>query len=282
MSRSSAVPPALHGVRVVTIALNVPGPLAAASLRDAGAYVSKIEPPQGDPLASYAPGWYSELHDGIPTERIDLKAETGRTRVRELLADADLFLASQRPSALSRLGVDASTLLDARSPDGSPLFPRLRWLNIVGDTARPEDAGHDLTYLARAGLLGGELPRSVFADVIAAERAFAVALLLLRQAPGARAQIGISDALAPLVAARRHGLTGPGALLGGDLAAYGIYAARAGHVAVAALEPRFRQRLYELLGLEIDADLSEAMRARTAEEWEHWADEHDLPIARVR
>jgi crotonobetainyl-CoA:carnitine CoA-transferase CaiB-like acyl-CoA transferase len=264
------------------MALNVPGPLAAARLRDAGAHVSKIEPPQGDPLASYAPGWYRELHDGISIERIDLKAEPGRTRARELLADADLFLASQRPSALARLGVDAATLLDARSPGSSPLFPRLRWLNIVGDAARPEEPGHDLTYLARAGLLGREMPRSVFADVVSAEHAFAVALLLLRQPPGARAQIGISDALAPLVAARRHGLTGPGTLLGGGLAAYGIYAARIGHVAIAALEPRFRQRLYELLGLEIDADLSEAMRARTAEEWERWADEHDLPIARVR
>ena len=32
-------------------------------------------------------------------------------------------------------------------------FPPLRHVNIVGDTANPEEPGHDLTYQARAGLL---------------------------------------------------------------------------------------------------------------------------------
>src|SRR5687768_2587913 len=97
----------LHGTRIVTMALNAPGPLAASKLRDQGATVIKVEPPTGDPLESYVPAWYHELHARITVERIDLKSAEGAQRVRALLAEADLFLASQRPNALARLALDA-------------------------------------------------------------------------------------------------------------------------------------------------------------------------------
>src|SRR5688500_14705029 len=185
----------LKGIRVVSIALNAPGPVAASRLRDAGATVTKVEPPAGDPLEGYVPGWYRELHVGITVERMDLKSAEGGARMRTLLNDADLLLASQRPAALARLGMDADTLLHPSSRCN-----HLRWLNIVGELDDPELPGHDLTYLAKAGLLGSEVPRTLFADILTAEHAFATALLLLRQPPGARAQIGLYDSLAPLVA----------------------------------------------------------------------------------
>jgi alpha-methylacyl-CoA racemase len=266
----------LHDVRVVTIALNAPGPVAAARLREAGATVIKVEPLSGDPLQAYCAGWYRELHQGIAVERIDLKSAAGRSQMRELLTVTDLFLASQRPSALERLGLDADTLL---SP--SSRLDHLRWLNIVGELGAPETPGHDLTYLAKAGLLGREIPRSLFADVLAGEHAFARALLLLRQPPGARAQVGLYDTLAPLVAARTHGLTGPGSMLGGALPVYGLYEAREGRIAVAALERHFQVRLYQELNLPLGADLTAVFRDRTAGEWERWAREHDLPISIV-
>jgi crotonobetainyl-CoA:carnitine CoA-transferase CaiB-like acyl-CoA transferase len=266
----------LAGVRVVTIALNAPGPLAAARLRECGATVLKVEPPGGDPMKRVCRGWYDELHRGVTVEEIDLKSDAGRARLRPWLGDADLFLASQRPSALARLGLDAATLLAADSP-----ARRLRHLNIVGEVARPEIAGHDLTYLARAGLLGAELPRTLAADVLGSERAFSTALLLLREPPGARAEVGLFDALEPLVAPLRHGLTGPGSVFE-RLPWYRVYAAREGRVAVAALEPHFTARLYAALEAPEGADLSAAFLARTAAEWEAWGDRHDLPIAALR
>lgn len=259
------------------MALNAPGPVAASKLRRAGATVVKVEPPTGDPLEGYVPGWYRELHDSVTVERLDLKTAAGGSRMRALLADADLLLASQRPSALQRLGLDADTLLHPASR-----LAHLRWLNIVGDLDDVEVPGHDLTYLAKAGLLGSELPRTIFADVLAAENAFATALLLLRQAPGARAQVGLFDSLQPLVAPLRHGLTGPGTLLGGQLSAYGVYDAREGRVAVAALEPHFRRRLYAALDLPIDSDLTGVFVTRSAREWEAWALSQDLPIVALR
>ena len=267
----------LEGIRVVTIALNAPGPVAAAKLRDTGAAVIKVEPPGGDPMAHFCPGFYNELHHGLTVERIDLKSEDGAQKMRSLLATADLFLASQRPSALSRLGLDADTLLAASSP-----LNHLRWLNIVGERAHPEVPGHDLTYLAKAGLLGQDVPRALFADVLAAENAFSTALLLLRQPKGSRAEVGLYDSLDPLVAMLRHGLTGPGRLLGGATPVYAIYDAREDRIAVAALEPHFRRRLYEALQLPPESNLADVFKTRTAADWETWATGLDLPIAAVR
>ena len=258
------------------MALNAPGPLAASHLRQAGARVTKVEPLSGDPLAVNSPGWYRELHDGVIVERLDLKTADGGTRMRSLIGTADLFLSSQRPAALRRLLLDPTSLASDAATRGA------RTLNIVGETARPEVAGHDLTYLARAGLVGRELPRSLVADVMGAERAFSTALLLLREPPGSAATVGLFDTLAPLAAIRRHGLTGDDALLGGALPAYGIYDASDGRVAVAALEPHFQQRLYAQLGRAHGSALSEVMKSRSAEEWEAWGESNDVPIARCR
>ncbi len=45
----------LDGVTVVSLAVNLPGPLATARLAQLGADVTKVEPPAGDPLAVGAP-----------------------------------------------------------------------------------------------------------------------------------------------------------------------------------------------------------------------------------
>src|SRR4051812_33994599 len=87
----------LDGVRVVTVAQNVPGPLAAARMRRAGARVTKVEPPEGDPFLALSAEWHTELHEGIAIERLDLKSDAGRARMAVLLDDADIFLTSQRP-----------------------------------------------------------------------------------------------------------------------------------------------------------------------------------------
>jgi alpha-methylacyl-CoA racemase len=266
--------PVLEGIHIVTMALNAPGPLAASYLHQAGARVTKVEPPTGDPLATFCAGWYRELHEGIAVERLDLKSGEGQARMRQWIGTADLFLSSQRPAALRRLQLDPTSLA-ARAETRAA-----RTLNIVGERARPEIAGHDLTYLAQAGLLGREIPRTLFADVMAAERAFSTALQLLREPPGTAAEVGLFDSLAPLVALKRHGLTGAGNLLGGALPAYGIYDARQGRVAIAALEPHFRERVYGLLDLPPGSALSDIMKSRTAAEWEAWGESHDVPIAR--
>ena len=264
----------LHGVRVVTMAQNVPGPLAAARLRQAGADVTKIEPPAGDPFLAVSPAWHAEMHAGIRIERLDLKAEAGRARMAALLHETDVFITSQRPSALSRAGLDPE-LLRSR-------FPRLRLLRILGSVADPERPGHELTYQAQAGLLGDVMPRTLAADVMGSERAFAGALALLRQPAGSIIDVGLVQSLDPLLAPLHHGLTTTSGVLGGGAPRYQVYRTRQGRIAVAALEPHFEARLYEQLELPAQSDPSSRFLERSATEWEAWACEHDLPIVAVR
>jgi alpha-methylacyl-CoA racemase len=260
-------------VRIVSLAQNVPGPVAIARLVAAGAHAIKIEPPSGDPLERLCQRWYDELHTTVRVERIDLKSAAGMAQLKSMLAESDALLASQRPSALARLGLDAESL--ARE------FPILRHVNIVGDMANPEEPGHDLTYQARAGLLTDQMPPSLLADMVGAERAHAV-LVAIADEPGARRVVGLYNALRDLAAPLYHGLTAPGGVLGGGNPAYGIYATREGAVAVGALEPHFRARLYEGLGLADGADPSAVFATKTAIEWEQWAAAHEVPLVALK
>jgi crotonobetainyl-CoA:carnitine CoA-transferase CaiB-like acyl-CoA transferase len=255
------------------MAQNVPGPVAVSRLVAAGATAIKIEAPWGDQLASLCKPWYDELHAGIRVERIDLKDATGFDRLMLLLGQSDVFLASHRPSALQRLKLDAVSL--------HVRFPALGHVNVVGDATNPEEPGHDLTYQARAGLLNAAMPRTLIADMVGAERAQAAIVDVMRE-PGASRVVGLYDALRDLAAPLRHGLTAAGGHLGGGNPAYAIYATKNGAIAVGALEPHFRARLFEGLELPDGADPSAAFATRTAAEWEEWAAARDLPLVALR
>lgn len=263
----------LRGVHVVTLAQNVPGPLAAQRLARGGASVRKIEPPAGDPLLTLAPAWHAEMHVGVSIERLDLKLDAGRAALLAHLAHAQVLLTSQRPSALVRLGLDTETLHRA--------VPVLRILRIVGSLEYPDEPGHDLTYQAAAGLLGDDMPRALVADVMTSERVYAGVLALLRMPEGTVLDVGMVESLDAMQASLRHGLTVPGAALGGGWGQYGLYDCREGRVAVAALEPHFAARLRDTFGSTERQVLAARFLERTADEWAQWARQHDLPITAV-
>ena len=273
----------LAGLRVVSTALNLPGPAACARLRDLGASVVKIEPPSGDPMQGFDPAWYAELHDRVDVHRIDLKAPEGRAASGKLLLEADVLVTAQRPSALARLGLSPRELGER--------FPRLCHVAIVGHAPPQEEhAGHDLTYLAAAGLVAPPaLPATLFADMAGAERVVTTVLALLmardRGRPARAAYAPLAEAAEWLAEPRRRGLTAPGALLGGGCAGYNLYATRDGWIAVAALEPHFARALAQALGLgrHLDKPALEArFAAQTSAHWETWAQARDLPIVAVR
>lgn len=270
----------LAGIRVVTTAVNLPGPLACVRLHALGAAVTRVEPPAGDPLAGVSPAWYRELADGQQLVTLDLKEPGARGVFDALLADADLLVTATRPAALERLGLGWAALR-AR-------HPRLCHLAITGYPPPDEDRpGHDLTYAAAAGLVAPpELPRTLVADLAAAERAIGTALALLlargRDGAGRQASVALAEVAEEFAAPLRHGLTTPGGVLGGGSPLYGLYRAKEGWIAIAALEPRFAQRLAGELYVGADrASLEAAFARRTAAEWEAWARERDLPLVAV-
>ena len=285
MTEGSGATGPLAGLRVVTLAVNVPGPAAAARLRALGASVVKVEPPSGDPLMSHNPAWYRALSVGQEVVGLNLKEPDDLSVLEGYLAEADLFLTSSRTGALRRLGLH---------PDGlRQRHPRLCGVAITGfPSPRGDEPGHDLTYLADHGLLTPpEMPRSLLADLVGAERAVsaALALLLGRErgvggAGGGHVEVALSEAAAYLAEPLRYGITAPGAHLGGGFAGYGLYEASDGWIAVAALEPHFWDGLCRELGLGEAGreDLEEVFRQETAAHWEGWAAERDLPVAALK
>jgi crotonobetainyl-CoA:carnitine CoA-transferase CaiB-like acyl-CoA transferase len=263
----------LRGRRVVSVAFNLPGPVAARRLADLGAHVVKVEPPAGDPLATYAPDLYAELADGMEVVRRDLKADGAA----DLLAAADVLLSSSRPSSLGRLGL---------GPDVLAGHPHLCHVAIVGSEADPEAPGHDLNYQAAAGLVGDRVPPTLFADVTGGERAAFAALALLaereRTGRGGMVMVGLADTARALAAPLRAGLTAPGGIVGGGNPFYAVYPAADGFVAVGCLEAQFAERLAAELDAGTGDALAAAFRTRTAADWEAWARQRDLPITAVR
>jgi crotonobetainyl-CoA:carnitine CoA-transferase CaiB-like acyl-CoA transferase len=272
----------LHGVKIVSLALNVPGPVAAARLTKLGADVTKVEPPSGDATKTVVPAWYESLCKGQTVLRLDLKTPDGRAKLYELLAGADLLLSSFRPSALQRLGLDWESL-HAR-------HPKLCFVGIVGYLAPlQERTGHDLTYQCDLGLLRPpQMPPSLFIDLAGAERAVSMALALLNRAARSGeaccAWVSLHECARDLAQPLKAGLTSSNGVLGGGYPLYGFYRANDGWIAVAALEPHFAKRLLAELGLE-KADrtaLERIFHQRRAASWEKWAAELDLPLVAVR
>ena len=239
--------PPLKTLRIVTLAQNLPGPVCVRRLADWGASVVKVEPPDGDPLRAYARDYYRVLHEGIGVHTIDLKSDSGLRELSTLLDDANLLVTAQRPAALQRLGLDFANI--------RRLWPHISQLAIFGHAPPHEDVpGHDLTFLAEAGLLlPPTLPPTLMADLLGAERAVSAALLLIREAEssgvGEFSQVALADAAAVLAGPFKYGLTSPGGLLAGSHPGYQIYRTANGWLALAALEPRFLQRLIAVLGI---------------------------------
>lgn len=278
---SEAGPTRLRGIRVLTLAVNLPGPVAASRLGAMGASVVKVEPPGGDPLAGMCPGYYEDLSAGQEVVRLDLKERQARASLDDWLGKTDLFLTSSRPAALGRLGLSW--------PELHACFPGLCQVAIVGHPPPDEDApGHDLTYQARFGTLSPpEMPPVLVADLAGAERAVSAAVSLLfareRGHGAGYEQVALSGAARCFAGPLHWGLTESSGVLGGGFPGYGLYRAREGYVALAALEPHFWERLLRELGVEGDRQgLEQIFETKTAEQWEKWAAERDLPLTAVK
>lgn len=272
------MPQPLSHLKILSLALNLPGPACVRRLADAGAHVTKVEPPAekgGDPLATYAPAYYAHLHAGITVRTLDLKNGPDRAQLDALLADADVLITAQRNSALERLGL-AESLISAR-------FSSLLHIAIHG-YADGETPGHDLTYMAEAGLVvPPNLPRTLLADLAGAERAYSATLqALLTRAQtgrGARVEVSLAEAAAAFAAPLRFGLTGEGTLLGGAHPGYNFYRVADGWIALAALEPHFLARVAALLGCEAtQSAFASAFVRHPQQHWLHMAQVHDFPL----
>jgi len=258
---------ALSATRILSLALNLPGPAALLRCARMGAQCTKLEPPaapgmdSADPMGIYSPAAYGTLHQGVRVLRAHLKTEQGQALLHAELAQTDVLITSFRPSALAKLGLDWEGL-HAR-------YPRLSLVRIVGALgARAEEPGHDLTYQAEAGLLPGlQTPPSLFADMAGALMASEAVLQALQarahSGAGTCIEVGLAEAAEWLALPLHWGLTTPQGDVGGAHAGYRIYPCADGRVAVAALEPHFAARLCEAAGLPAHGDAATLRQPET-------------------
>ncbi len=261
----------LTGVTVADLTRHLPGPYASRELLRLGARVVKIEPPDGDPLATAAPGWYRALNGGKEILRWDANAEPQPA----VLEEADVVLEGFRPGVFERLGVRTLQTAIVCSITG------------FGDTGpRAMRAGHDLNYLGYAGVLhdtAPALPPVQIADLAAGGQRAAIEILAAllertRGGAGRRIVISMTHGAHDFAAHRLGGDPSPRLLTGGA-ACYAIYETADGrHLTLAALEPRFWQRLCELLerpdlaGRAYEPELPELAELFRTKPLAHWLD----------
>ena len=289
---STAIQP-LQGIRILSLALNLPGPAALWRCAGMGADCRKLEPlapgsgRSADPMGLYCPDAYAQMHDKVQTLQADLKTAQGQASLHEQLTQTDVLLTSFRPSALSKLGLGWEALQQR--------YPRLSLVRVVGSAGELADVpGHDLTYQAEAGLVHSTaLPPSLFADMagalMASEAVLQAVLVSGRSGRGILREVGLAQAAQWLALPWHWGLTQPVGDVGGAHAGYRIYPCADGIVAVAALEPHFAQRLCEAADLpfghptdmrkpEIHQGVARFLAARNCAQLMQLAQDRDIPL----
>ncbi|MFC9355088.1 CaiB/BaiF CoA transferase family protein [Rhodococcus sp. NPDC057014] len=301
----------LAGVKVLDLSTLLPGPLATLMLADAGADVVKLERPgRGDEMRTYEPKFgeasanYAVLNRGKRAYAVDFKDPDQRDRVLELAAGADVVMEQFRPGVADRLGLGYEAM--------KAVNPHVVYCSITGygpTGPHAARAGHDLNYLAESGLLGvvtdstgsPPLPVTVLADIAAGTYPAVVNILLaLRQAErtgeGSHLQVSMAHNLQMLgygyFATHQAGgaWPRPGAeQLTGGSPRYHIYPTSDGrHIACAALEQKFWDRLVDLVDLDEKfhddagqeqaaiAALESVFAARPASHWRDLLDGEDV------
>ncbi|MCX7140990.1 MAG: CaiB/BaiF CoA-transferase family protein, partial [Proteobacteria bacterium] len=304
----------LAGVCVLDFSTLLPGPMATLLLAEAGAEVIKIERPgSGDEMRSYQPKFgdssvnFALLNRGKRSVAIDLKAPDALSRLRPLIARADIVVEQFRPGVMDRLGLGYEAL--------AAINPRIIYCAITGyGQAGPKSqvAAHDMNYVAESGLLGLSagadgapiVPPALIADIAGGTYPAMINILLaLREREstgrGRRLDIAMADnlfafmywALGNGLAAGNWPVPG-GELVTGGSPRYQIYRTQDGrYLAAAPLEQKFWENFCRAVGREdlIPRQMDEDARSDTAalvatrsrDEWMRLLDGVDACVAPV-
>lgn len=323
----------LNGIRVLDLSRLLPGPLASLVLADLGAQVDKIEDASGGdylrvmpPLAGVGgPGGpHSASPDGAadPTSTaflalnrnkrsavIDLKKPEAKDAFLRLVRSYDVVLEQFRPGVLDRLGLSHAALLEAN--------PRIVICALTGygqTGPLAHRAGHDLNYLARAGVLGFQGPKAHPPTVPGFQLAdvsgglYAVIGIMGALMERARTNAGSVVDVAMIETAMPFAIAGFGLAFGGQapargdepltggIAPYQTYETKdGGAMTLASLEPKFWMQFCAGIGRPVDmgdlmpgphqAALIDELRvvflAKTRDEWIAFASERDCCLEPV-
>lgn len=310
--------PALDGVRILDLSRLLPGPFATLVLADLGASVDKLEDPElGDYLRHTPPQIagssvaFHALNRGKRSLVMNLKSKGGVDAFKRLVRSYDVVFEQFRPGVLARLGLGHDVLLAEN--------PRLIVCALTGygqDGPLKDRAGHDVNYLARAGILGlmgpedgpPQLPSFQLADFGGGMWSIVAILAALRErdrtGKGSVLDIAMAEGVMPFATAALSRVLGGelprrgGEHLTGGIAAYGTYGTKDGEfISFGALEPKFLQKFASGVGIPFDLtalmpgphqvalkeQFAGVFASRTRDEWQAFNEQHDCclePILR--
>lgn len=263
---------ALEGIRILDLSRMLPGPYASMMLGDLGAEVIKVEETKtGDPTRHSPPfigprsAAFLQVNRNKKSIALDLKQAQARDIFLKLAAGADVVLEQFRPGVVDRLGIGYEAVKQVN--------PRIVYCSLTGfgqTGPHRERSGHDLNYLALAGVLGlttDERGKPVIPGVQVADlaggmiAAFAIlaALIALKQTGrGQYIDVSMFDVmLSMLPVPAAHHFAGKSIEVGGKYALsgaypfYNVYETSDGkYMTLGALEPKFWANFCDRVGRE--------------------------------
>ena len=146
----------LASLKILDFTTLLPGPFATMMLADMGAEVLRVEAPNRPDMVRFTPpftgttsAWHALLGRNKRSITLDLKHGNAAAIIHRLLQKYDIVVEQFRPGVMERLGLGYEAL--------HAINPSLIYCSITGygQTGPYRDrAGHDLNYLALAGVLG--------------------------------------------------------------------------------------------------------------------------------
>lgn len=146
----------LASLNILDFTTLLPGPFATMMLADMGADVLRIEAPHRPDMVRFTPpfdgtisAWHALMGRNKRSLALDLKHGNAAAIIHRLLQKYDIVVEQFRPGVMARLGLGYETLRAIR--------PDLIYCSITGygQTGPYRGrAGHDINYLALAGVLG--------------------------------------------------------------------------------------------------------------------------------
>jgi alpha-methylacyl-CoA racemase len=267
---------ALEGLKILDLSLLVPGAFCTMLLGDLGADVLKIEAPGvNGPKGSLravpkeeqtkAAAYYA-LDRNKKSIVVNLKSEAGREVFYRLSEHADVIVEGSRPGVARRLKIDYETV--------SKLNPGIVYCSLSGygqDGPYHTFPGHDINYIAMAGVLGligtsegpPVIPLNLIADFAGAALygALGIAVALVARSKTGKGQyvdMAYMDGAISLMTWFNCGYFLDGSMLKrgeswlhGTYPYYGVYETKDGkYITIGCLEPHFWENLCRLLSKE--------------------------------
>jgi crotonobetainyl-CoA:carnitine CoA-transferase CaiB-like acyl-CoA transferase len=302
---------ALEGIKIIDLSRYAPGWYGTMILGDYGAEVLKVEGAPSDlvvPEFTSPDSPYDPLNRNKRSIAINLKNDSAKKILYELVNRSDVVIEGFRPGVVKRLKVDYETL--------RPLNDRIIYCSLSGygqDGPFSQLAGHDLNYISQAGVLSvfqqpGFIPGNILGDLVSGGMQVALGVLIALQARqrtgrGQYIDMAITDGalslIAPYVAKYFEAGHMPRledrATVGGT-AYYNVYETKDGKfISMASGEASFFTNLCKVLECEefipyqqdadkqaeIKAAFARRFRTRTRDEWFDQLSKVDTAVGKV-